>query len=38
MAFLKLTDVTQVRDPRLYLAEVGGWDSTGRAEEQGWYI
>lgn len=38
MAFLKLTDVTQVHDPRLYLTEVGGWDSTRRAEERGWWI
>lgn len=38
MAFLKLTDVTQVHDPRLYLTEVGGWNATGRAEELGWWI
>jgi hypothetical protein len=25
MSFLKLTDVTQVHDPRLYLTELGGW-------------
>lgn len=38
MAFLKLTDITQVHDPGLYLAEVGGWNSSGRAEELGWWI
>lgn len=37
-ACLKLTDITQVQDPGLYLAEVEGWSSAGGAEEQGWWI
>lgn len=38
MAFLKLTDITQVHDPGLYLPEAGGWSSAGGAEELGWWI
>lgn len=37
MAFLKLTDITRGHDPGLHLTEVGGWNSTGRAEELGWW-